>query len=64
MIVEARNELENIAFAVGNSAVLAKVLAMAIADITMEGDAVMALGALLERLAEEIQLIAARKDSE
>ncbi|MCC4254139.1 hypothetical protein LL251_17140 [Sphingobium naphthae] len=64
MIVEARNELENIAFAVGNSAVLAKVLAMAIADSTMEGDAVMALGALLERLSEEIQMIAARKDSE
>lgn len=64
MILEDRNQLENIGFAVANSAVLAKVLAMAIADSTMEGDAVMALGALLERLAEEIQLIAARKDGE
>jgi hypothetical protein len=59
MTIEDLNQLEQIGYAIDNSATLAKVLAIAFAETSMEADAVMALGQLLQRLADEIAALAA-----
>ena len=61
MTLEDRRQLEQIGYTIDNCGTLAATLATAIAETSKEGDGVMALAALLVRLASEIETVMARQ---